>query len=237
MKKLHILHLYPNEMNIYGDRGNLLALTKRAQWHGLEPVVHFHHAGQELPNKVDIVLGGGGQDSAQGDIQNDVLRIGDRLHKLAEDGTPMLMICGMYQLFCHRFVTHDSKEIKGIGIFDAETIASFKRMVGNIKVASDFGTLYGFENHSGRTLLAKGQAPLGRVLRGNGNNGRDKTEGARTNNVFGAYLHGPMLPNNPQFADKLIQMAGEKSFGKFKLKQIDDSLADLARSGAKNRSY
>jgi lipid II isoglutaminyl synthase (glutamine-hydrolysing) len=237
MKKLHILHLYPNEMNIYGDRGNVLTLASRIRQHGLEPVLNFHHAGQPLPKQVDLVFGGGGQDSAQSDIQNDVLRIGDQLHKLADAGVPMLMICGMYQLFCHRFVTLDGKEIKGIGIFDAETIASGKRMVGNVKVKSDFGILYGFENHSGRTYLAKGQKALGKALRGGGNNGRDKTEGARTNNAFGAYIHGPMLPNNPHFADELIKLAAQKAHGNFKHKDIDDNLAELARSSASRRTY
>jgi lipid II isoglutaminyl synthase (glutamine-hydrolysing) len=237
MKKLHILHLYPNEMNIYGDRGNLLTLKYRMAQQDIEPVVHFHHAGQSLPEKVDIVLGGGGQDSAQSDIQNDVLRIGPQLKKLASAGVPMLMICGMYQLFGKRFVTQDGKEIKGIGIFDLETIAGDKRMVGNLKVASEFGILYGFENHSGRTFLGKNQEPLGKVLRGNGNNGSDKTEGARVNNVFGAYLHGPMLPNNPHFTDALIDMAAKNAFGKFTLKKAQDPLAQLARDGALNRAY
>lgn len=238
MKKLHILHLYPNEMNIYGDRGNLLTLMRRAEWQGLEPVVHFHHAKKALPKAVHIVLGGGGQDSAQGDIQNDVLAIGDKLHKLTDAGVPMIMICGMYQLFCHKFITNDKKEIKGIGIFNAETIAGEKRMVGNLKVDSDFGTLYGFENHSGRTLLNPGQAPLGKVLRGNGNNGKDKTEGARTNNVFGSYLHGPMLPNNPHLADVLLRIAIHNAYGdNVKLKKVDDNLAALARAGAKRRPY
>jgi len=237
MKKIHILHLYPNEMNIYGDRGNLLALKFRLQQHGIEPVIHFHHAKQALPQKIDIVLGGGGQDSAQSDIQNDVLRVGNKLHRLAEAGVPMLMICGMYQLFCHRFVTQDNQEIKGIGIFNAETIASNMRMVGNLKVSSEFGILYGFENHSGRTFLAKDQSALGKVLRGNGNNGRDKTEGARTNNVFGAYLHGPMLPNNPNFADTLIALAAKNVFGEFKPTKLDDQLAELARAGASKRAY
>lgn len=234
---IHILHLYPNEMNIYGDHGNLLTLQRRSEWQGLKPVVHFHHAGQALPKTVHVILGGGGQDSAQADIQNDVLRIGDDLHRLAEAGVPMLMICGMYQLFCHRFITHDKNEIQGIGIFNAETVASYKRMVGNLKVESEYGTLYGFENHSGRTFLFEGQEPLGRVLRGNGNNGQDDTEGARVNNVFGAYLHGPMLPNNPDFADMLIATAMREAGEHFVPKKIDDRLADLARTMAKNRKY
>lgn len=237
MNKLHVLHLYPNEMNMYGDRGNLLTLVRRAQWHGFEPVVHFYHAKQPLPKHADIILGGGGQDSAQGDIQNDILRIGGQLHTLAQKGVPMLMICGMYQLFCHKFVTHDHKEIKGIGIFDAHTVASPARMVGNIKVQSDFGALYGFENHSGRTFLADNQQPLGRVLRGNGNNGHNKTEGARSHNVFGSYLHGPMLPNNPAFADMLISLAAKNVTGSFVPHHINDSLTQIVRHKAAERRY
>lgn len=238
MKKLHILHLYPNEMNIYGDRGNLLTLMRRMEWHGYEPVVHFHHAGKQLPKTVNFVLGGGGQDSAQGDIQADVLKIGPSLQKLADDSVPMLMICGMYQLLGHRFITQDQKEIKGAGIFDCETVASPTRMVGNLLIESpDFGQLVGFENHSGRTTLAKGQNSLGLVVRGNGNNGLDKTEGARYKNAIGAYLHGPVLPNNPTFADALIGFAAEHAYGEFTPQKIDDTIANQARAQARNRDY
>lgn len=237
-RELHILHVYPNEMNIYGDRGNLLTLMRRSEWHGYKPVVHFHHAGKKLPGTVHVVLGGGGQDSAQADIQQDVLRIGSDLHKLADAGVPMLMICGMYQLFGHRFLTHDGRDIKGIGIFDLETIASPKRMVGNVMVQSErFGTLFGFENHSGRTMLTAKQQPLGTVLRGGGNNGDDKTEGAIYKNVIGAYMHGPMLPTNPQVADELIGIAATNAYGEFKPATINDSLAELVRANARKRDY
>ncbi len=238
MKQLHILHLYPNEMNTYGDRGNLLTLKRRAEWHGFQPIIHYYHVGGELPERVDIVLGGGGQDSAQGDIQTDILRIGDQLRTLAEDGTVMLMVCGCYQLFGKRFVTVDKQDIKGIGIFDIETFGGEKRLIGNIKIKTDgFGALFGFENHSGRTYLGQGQLELGSVERGNGNNGEDKTEGARTYNVFGTYMHGPVLPNNPVLADNLIKLAAEKRYGEFTAGKLDDSLAVLARRGAYRRSY
>ncbi len=238
MTKIHILHIYPNEMNTYGDRGNLLTLTRRTEWHGLEPVVHYYNVGDKLPKDVDVVLGGGGQDSAQADIQKDILRIGNWLHKLVAADVPMLMVCGTYQLFGNRFVTHDGKEIKGIGIFDADTIGGPKRLIGNTAVeTTDFGTLYGFENHSGRTTLLHDQAPLGRVTRGNGNNGEDQTEGARTRNAIGTYLHGPLLPNNPQLADSLIMLALQYRKTAVDLKTIDDSLAATSRQNARNRSY
>jgi CobQ-like glutamine amidotransferase family enzyme len=238
LMKIHVLHIYPNEMNTYGDRGNLLTLMKRAEWHGLEPVVHYYHAGNDLPVQIDIVLGGGGQDSAQTDIQKDILRIGNQMHTLVEAGVPMLMVCGTYQLFGNRFLTQDGQDIKGIGVFDVETIGGSKRLIGNTAVeTTDFGTLYGFENHSGKTYLKNGQQPQGTVTRGNGNNGEDKTEGARTHNAIGTYLHGPILPNNPRLADGLIRLAMQRSGGKFELKVLDDDLAEQSRRSALIRKY
>lgn len=238
MKTIHILHLYPNEMNTYGDRGNILALVRRCEWHGYRPVVIHYHVGNRLPRSVDIVLGGGGQDSAQAGIQQDIRSIADSLHRLTENNAPMLMICGSYQLLGRRFVTQDNREIQGIGIFDAETYGGSQRLIGNVRAESDCaGPLFGFENHSGRTYLGSKQQPLGRVTRGNGNNGEDNTEGARTNNVFGTYLHGPVLPNNPRFADLLIQIAAGNKYGRFEGVSPDDSLAAMARKDALKRPY
>ncbi|HWB38851.1 MAG TPA: glutamine amidotransferase, partial [Candidatus Saccharimonadales bacterium] len=104
-RDLHIVQLYINEMNTYGDRGNLLALIQRIKWRGYNPVIHYYNVGDELPKQVDIVLGGGGQDAAQAEIQKDIQRINSQLHKLTDTGVPMLMICGTYQLFAHRFLT------------------------------------------------------------------------------------------------------------------------------------
>jgi CobQ-like glutamine amidotransferase family enzyme len=238
MSKIHIVHIYPNEMNTYGDRGNLLTLTRRAEWHGLEPVVHYYNAHDTFPEQADIVLGGGGEDTAQAAIQDDILRIGDKLHTLVDKGVPMLMVCGTYQLFGNRFVTRDGQEIKGIGIFDVETIGGPKRLIGNAAVeTTEFGTLYGFENHSGKTYLKNGQSPLGKITRGNGNNGEDHTEGARTQNAIGTYLHGPLLPNNPQLADSLLSLALRYQGTEVELKSIDDSLANQSRQNAKTRKY
>ena len=238
MTKIHIVHIYPNEMNTYGDRGNLLTLVKRAEWHGLEPIVHYYNAGDKFPKDADIVLGGGGQDSAQDDIQNDILRIGDKLHELVQTGVPMLMVCGTYQLFGNRFVTLNGTEIKGIGIFNIETVGGPKRLIGNVVVETeDFGTLYGFENHSGKTYLGAGQLALGKVTRGNGNNSEDKSEGARTKNAIGTYCHGPLLPNNPLLADGLIRLALQRKGTSTELPAVDDRLANLSRANAKHRKY
>jgi len=238
MNKIHIVHIYPNEMNTYGDRGNLLTLKRRAAWHGLEPIIHYYHVGDTLPKEVDIVLGGGGQDSAQSDIQDDIVRIGDQLHALVQQGVPMLMVCGTYQLFGNRFITHDGQEIKGIGIFDIETVGDTKRLIGNAAVETkEFGMLYGFENHSGRTYLKDVGQALGQVRRGNGNNGEDGTEGVRIHNAVGTYLHGPLLPNNPALADGLITLALQRRGIKTTLKPIDDSLVVQARHNAVSRKY
>lgn len=237
MKELHLLHLYPNELNTYGDHGNSLTLQRRIGWRGLKPAVHHHHPGGRLPAKIDIVIGGGGQDSAQADVQKDILEIGGQLRVLAESGVPMVLICGTYQLFGNRFVTNAGKEIQGIGIFDMETIGGQRRMIGNLMVKSDFGLLFGFENHSGQTFLGRDQRPLGRVRRGRGNNGKDKTEGARSHNVFGTYMHGPFLPNNPQFCDEIIRLAASNNGFELPPAQIDDSLALQARSAARRRKY
>lgn len=237
MKSIDILHLYPNEMNTYGDHGNVLALKWRLKQYGFHPTVHYYHPGGTFPGQIDIVVGGGGQDSAQSSVQSDILRIGSMLKDLAEANKPMLMVCGMYQLFGQKFITDKNEKIRGIGIFSIVTVASQKRMIGNIKVETAFGTVYGFENHSGQTTLGSGQQPFGKVIRGGGNNGQDKTEGARYKNVFGTYAHGPVLPNNPRFADELISIAVQNRYGEKITKKIDDSLAELVRESAKTRKY
>src|SRR5205823_5060727 len=132
-----------------------LTLKRRIDWHGFKPVFHYHHPGSRLPTRTDIVIGGGGQDSAQSDVQADILKIGDELHALSDKKVPMLLVCGTYQLFANRYITHTGEEVKGIGIFDAETIGGHKRMIGNVMVKSEFGLLFGFENHSGQTFLGK----------------------------------------------------------------------------------
>lgn len=237
MKPIDILHLYPNELNTYGDHGNALTLVRRLERRGFGPEVHHHHPGKALPKRIDIVIGGGGQDSAQTDVQTDILRIGDRLRQLADAGVPMVLICGTYQLFGRRYLTQSGDEVKGIGLFDAETIAGPKRMIGNVMVKSEFGILFGFENHSGQTFLGKDQRPLGKTMRGAGNNGKDKTEGARSSNVFGTYLHGPLLPNNPQFCDEVIRLAAAKRYGEISRAAADDSLSLMVRAAARRRRY
>lgn len=234
-KTLKILQLYPNEMNIYGDRGNVLTLMRRAEWHGFEPVVIYHNPGQALPMDADIIVGGGGQDSGQEKVQDDLLRISDDLHKLADQNVPMVMVCGLYQLFGNFFKTSEGLTIKGIGIFDAETHGSSTRMIGNIVLDTSFGEVIGYENHSGKTFLGSGTKPFGKVTKGAGNNGEDGHEGAIYKNVYGTYLHGSLLPKNPVFADELIKQASMNKYGEFTPVDIDEKMTDRARQVARSR--
>lgn len=234
-KKIVITHLYPRDMNIYGDHGNLLVLKKRAQWHGYDTEIVEYNPGDTFPTQTDIILGGGGQDSGQDKIQADLLKIGDTLKDLAESGTPMLVICGLYQLFGKFFKTQDGHIIEGIGLLDIETIAGPERLIGNIITRSeDFGDIIGYENHSGQTFLGNNVRPFGRVIRGAGNNGTDDSEGARYKNIIGSYLHGSLLPKNPLVADWLITQAVKK-YGDNILSIIDDRHANTARQLAMKR--
>jgi len=235
-KEIVIVQLYGRDMNIYGDNGNVLVLKRRLEWYGFSPKVIEYNQGDEWPSKVDIIVGGGGQDSGQDKIQADLLKIGPTLKKLADDGTPMLVICGLYQLFGKFFKTGDGHIIEGIGILDVETFAKAERLIGNIVISSgDFGDIIGYENHSGQTFLAEGVRPLGEVQLGAGNNTNDPNEGARYKNVIGSYLHGSLLPKNPRIADFLIKTAVTKKYGELDLVPLDDSLTDKARAVAENR--
>jgi CobQ-like glutamine amidotransferase family enzyme len=237
---LRILNLYPSELNIYGDTGNLFALAKRIKGHGLGAEIVRHNVGDRLDANIDIVLGGGGQDSGQARVALDLLKNSDKLLRLAEDSVPMLLVCGSYQLFGRRFVDSSGKTMDGIGIFSAVTKNGDGRLIGNTVYDSDilppgFGEIVGFENHGGRTYLDSGQQPFAKVVKGAGNNGEDGTEGARSNNAIGTYAHGPVLPKNPKLLDGLIRLAAMRKYGDFAPAKFDDSIADMAHAVAKSR--
>lgn len=231
-----ILQLYPKDMNIYGDYGNLLVIQRRLEWYGYEPKIIHYNVGDTFPADVDIVIGGGGQDSGQEVIHEDLLKIGPKLKALAEKGVPMLMVCGLYQLFGNFFKTLNGKTLTGIGILDVKTIGTNERLIGNIVTNnSEFGDIIGYENHSGQTFLGNNAEPFATVIKGAGNNSKDGHEGARYKNVIGTYLHGSILPKNPKLADFFIHTAVMKKYGDFSTDVIDDLLADLARQTASER--
>jgi CobQ-like glutamine amidotransferase family enzyme len=235
-RSIVIAHLYPREMNIYGDMGNIIALTKRLEWRGYSVEVKSVEIGEAFNfAQADIIFGGGGQDRGQLLVGEDLLTRGEQLRQLAKDGLPMLLVCGLYQLFGHGFTTASGQEIPGIGVFDAQTIGTNRRMIGNVTVETKWGRVVGFENHSGATTLASGQAALGKVIKGFGNGSRGKEEGAITGNVIGTYLHGSFLPKNPALADYLIGKVLERKFGVIELAPLDDSLEQQAAQVAMGR--
>jgi CobQ-like glutamine amidotransferase family enzyme len=233
---LTLVHLYPREMNIYGDTGNVLVLRRRLDWRGIEAKIVAVAIGDPLPEDADIVLGGGGQDAAQGDIGADFAARGPQLRAMAEDGVVMLAICGTYQMLGHEFVTQEGRSIPGVGVLDVITRGQGERLIGNNYVdTSGAGRLVGYENHSGLTELGSGVIPLGSTQSGRGNNGRDRTEGAVRANVIGTYLHGPVLAKSPRFADDLIRRALLRRGMDADLEPLEDGLCERAAAVAVGR--
>jgi CobQ-like glutamine amidotransferase family enzyme len=231
-----LVHLYPREMNIYGDTGNVIVLRKRLEWRHVPVRVVPVSVGDPLPNDADILLGGGGQDAAQGEIGADFASRGAQLRAMADDGVVMLTICGTYQMLGHEFVTHDGHRIQGVGVLDVVTHGQRERLIGNNYVDTDWaGRLVGYENHSGLTTLGSGARPLGTTQPGRGNNGRDGSEGAVRDNVIGTYLHGPVLAKSPRFADELIRRALRRRGEPDELEPLDDGLPELAARVAVGR--
>jgi CobQ-like glutamine amidotransferase family enzyme len=254
--RLKLAHLYPEQMNIYGDRGNILALSQRCAWRGITLDLLPVGVGDQVDwRAVDIAFFGGGQDSGQALIAADfVQRQGPAIRAVIEDGLVLLAICGGYQLLGHYFLTHSGERLPGVGAIDVHTVGGDVRLIGNIVVGvgdwvvgdgkrqpiSQYLTpdtrLVGFENHSGRTYLGAGVRPLGRVLAGHGNNGEDGTEGAVYRNTFGCYMHGSLLPKNPQLADHLIALALRRRYGpEAMLAPLDDRLEIAAQASMVER--
>jgi CobQ-like glutamine amidotransferase family enzyme len=236
-----ICHLYPDFMNLYGDRGNIIALQRRAAWHGLKPRVVPVSVGEDYDFKsCDIIFMGGGQDREQQAIARDFHLRCRALEAAVKDHVAVLAICGAYQLLGQYYRTTDGEKLAGLGLLDAWTEAGTPRLVGNVVVESQLDgtrrTLVGFENHGGRTYLGPAAAPLGRVLAGHGNNGVDGQEGAVQGTLIGTYLHGALLPKNPWLADYLLRLSLARRGAGLKLGALDDSLEDRAHQAAIRRA-
>ncbi len=236
---LRVCSLYPDLMNIYADRGNLLVLERRCAWRGIGFQLTTSGLGEPVDgDEHDLFYLGGGQDRDQLLCAADLVEHKRRgLHAAAERGAVLLGVCGGHQLLGSSYVLGD-REIPGLGLVDLRTVrADGPRLIGNvaIEVQLDAGSqprvLAGFENHGGRTHLGPGTQPLGRVLKGHGNNGRDRQEGVRRENVIGTYLHGPLLPKNVWFADWLIATA--LGLHPAELSELDDALEREAHAGAR----
>ncbi len=236
-RKLTIAWLYGGMMNIYGDRGNVLALAQRARWRGIEPAVIEIGLGDPIPEGVDVFFFGGGQDQAQIAVSQDLAGAkGDEVKAAVEDGAALLSVCGGYQLLGHEYRPHGAEPLPGIGLFDVTSTAGPERFIGNVVVDSNWGTLVGFENHSGLTYLGEGSSPLGRVRVGRGNNGKDGTEGVVVKRAIGCYLHGALLPKNPALADWLIEGGLTRRYGSAHLAPLGDEIETLAHERAVARA-
>jgi hypothetical protein len=238
--ELRLLALYPEQMNIYADRGNILFLRRRCEWRG----IGFSQAGAGPGEPVDpaahdLFYIGGGQDRDQRAVAADLVasKRGD-LAAAVESGAVLLAVCGGYQLLGHSYQL-GAEKLPGLGLADLETVREAgPRLIGNVAIEVDLGPgprlLAGFENHGGRTYLGPGVQPLGRVVAGHGNNGADGLEGVRRHNLIGTYLHGPLLPKNAWLADHLIAVALERRYGaRPDLEPLDDAFEAAAHTSAR----
>jgi CobQ-like glutamine amidotransferase family enzyme len=210
-------HLYPDQLNLYGDRGNITTLRWRCQQRGITLRVVGLGIGDALaPDEYDMLFIGGGQDREQAPVAQDLYEVkGIGLWAAIEDDMPVLAVCGGYQLLAHYYRPAEGPDMRGLGVFDAWTIHKgprSPRCIGDIAISWNGSTLVGFENHGGRTYLGSAK-PLGRVLKGYGNNAEDHSEGAIYRNAYGTYMHGSLLPKNPHFADHLILLALQRKYG------------------------
>jgi lipid II isoglutaminyl synthase (glutamine-hydrolysing) len=236
--ELRVCALYPDLMNIYADRGNLLVFERRCRWRGIDFSVTASGLGDRLdPDAADLFYLGGGQDRDQKLCALDLAEVKrDALHAAADRGAVILAVCGGYQLLGHSYQLGD-ETLPGVGLVDLVTVRSeAPRLIGNVAIEVELepGTrsvLAGFENHGGRTRLGSGETPLGRVIKGYGNDGEDGYEGVRRGSVIGTYLHGPLLPKNVWFADWLIQTALDRHEP---LEPLEDRLEAAAHAEARH---
>ncbi len=216
---MKILHLYPDEMNLYGDGGNIICLKKRLEARNYKADVIGVGVGERITD-FDIMFIGGGPDREMKIIAKDVRRKSDELSYYINSGKTLLAICGGYQILGEYYKTTSSQTVELTGALPFFTESTKQRMIGNVVINSPFGKIVGFENHSGKTYLGGELQPLGKVLTGYGNNGEDKTEGVLFKNTFGTYAHGPVLSKNPLLADEIIKRALRVN----ELRKIDDEL-------------
>lgn len=214
--RLTLGHLYPDQLNLYGDRGNILTLRQRCLRRGIELRIVGLGIGDALaPDEYDMLFIGGGQDKEQAPVAQDLHDTkGIGLWAAIEDDMPVLAVCGGYQLLAHYYRPAKGPDMRGLGVFDAWTIhkgSQVPRCIGDVAISWNGSTLVGFENHGGRTYLGTAK-PLGKVLKGHGNNSEDHTEGAIYRNAYGTYLHGSLLPKNPHLADHLIALALRRTY-------------------------
>src|SRR5438045_1851451 len=243
--KIIVGHLYPDYLNIYADRGNIAVLARRAAWRGHELDVRPIGIGDAVgPGEYDLLYVGGGQDREQALVAPDLAAKGGVVASAAADGVAVLAVCGGSQLLGRSYRDFHGVDLPGIGLFPMETVAGERRMIGDVLLECELErgvrrTLGGFENHAGRTRLDAGAEPLGRVVAGFGNDGESAFEGCRVGRALGTYLHGPLLPRNPWFADWVLAQALAHAAGATvppTLEPLDDALEAQAHAVSARRA-
>jgi lipid II isoglutaminyl synthase (glutamine-hydrolysing) len=241
--KIVVGHLYPDYLNIYADRGNIAVLSRRAAWRGHELDVRSISIGERVdPGEHDLLYIGGGQDREQALVAQDLLVKAAEVRESVAEGAAVLAVCGGYQLLGRSYRDFHGAELPGIGLFPFDTVAGDTRMIGDVLLECELEpgvrrTLAGFENHAGRTHLDASAQPLGRVVAGFGNDGASGWEGCRVGRAVGTYLHGPLLPRNPWFADWLLEQALARRLGESpELTPLDDELEEEAHSISARRA-
>jgi hypothetical protein len=234
---INIIHLFPDLLNLYGDRGNIMVLKKRCELRGITANVIEFRINDEIDiSNADIIFLGGGSDREQKLVCKKLLSIKEELLKFRDDFGVILAVCGGYQLL-GKYYSLDDEKIEGLSLCDMYTEQKAGRLIGNIAIDTPLGTVVGFENHGGRTYLGENVAPLGKVIRGYGNNGEDGCEGVLYKNIFGTYLHGPLLPKNPELADLLLEKALIRKYNAIELSPLDFEIEKLAKGYILNYDY
>ncbi|MBW8741629.1 MAG: glutamine amidotransferase [Acidobacteria bacterium] len=242
--KIRVGHLYPDYLNIYADRGNIAVLTQRAAWRGHELEVQAVSVGDEVSaGMYDLLYVGGGQDREQALVANDIVTKREGIRGAVDGGTAVLAVCGGYQLLGRSYRDFHDTDLPGVGLFPLDTVAGDRRMIGDVLLECELDegvrrTLAGFENHAGRTRLDADAQPLGRVVFGFGNDGDSGFEGCRVGRAVGTYLHGPLLPRNPWFADWVLAQALAHAGGTepTPLEPLADQLEDEAHAISAKRA-
>jgi hypothetical protein len=236
--KIRVGHLYPDYLNIYADRGNIAVLAERARARGHELELAPIGMRDAVPTGIDLFYIGGGQDREQELVANDLVAKAEALHEAVGGGSVFLAVCGGYQLLGRSYLDVAGTELPGIGLLPLQTVAGDRRMIGDVLLECTWAgrPLAGFENHAGRTLLDPEAEPLGRVLAGFGNDGASGREGCRSGRVYGTYLHGPLLPRNPWFADRLLEEALAHAGLETTLDPLDDELEENAHRVSAERA-
>ncbi len=234
--KIKIAHIYPELRNLYGDMGNIASLKKRAEWRNIEVEVREYNINEVIDfENTDILFIGGGSDKEQITVCNKLKEYAEDIKKYIENNGVLIAICSGFEILGKHYKVKN-ETVQALGLLDMYTEYADNRLIDDVVVKTEFleRPVVGFENHGGRVYI-NNNAPLGKVIHGNGNNGTDGLEGVMYKNVIGTYMHGPLLPKNPHLSDYIIKKALQNKYGEIELQELDDSIEFAANDYIVNR--